>query len=184
MQDFTQQGTQNSDYQIAQNELLQSILHNKSEIENRDTLGTTVPIRLFQVFRLIAMGSSMEGLVGTGAPAMVYQSGKNLGEIIGQAAKDKDIDTYVGKIGMLCKQLSIGILVPTKVNLDAGEINLRVDECVSCAGIHNVSSPICQFEAGMVGGIVQVFSGRQVKATETKCNAIGDKTCLIEAKIL
>ncbi|MEE9412581.1 MAG: V4R domain-containing protein [Methylococcales bacterium] len=176
-----------SDYEIATRGLLQSILNDETEVENRMTLGPTIPIRLFQVLRMIALGTGVENLMGPGASAMVYQSGVNLGRIFGTAVnetKDKDLDTYVGEIGLLCKRLSIGIVVPTKVDLNSGEINFRVDECVSCAGIHSVNAPICHFEAGMVGGIVGEFVGQNVKATETKCNAIGDKTCAIATKIL
>jgi hypothetical protein len=103
---------------------------------------------------------------------------------IAVANVNKDLETYVGKIKLLCRQLSIGLVVPDKVDLDAGVLELRVDECVSCAGIHNVSAPICHFEAGMVGGIVKTFFNRNVKATETKCNALGDKTCLIRVDLI
>jgi predicted hydrocarbon binding protein len=174
-----------SDYEIASRVLLQSILNDESSVENRETLGPTIPIRLFQVLRMIALGAGMEEMIGPGASAMVYRSGYNLGRIFGTAvnqAKDMDLDTYVGEIGVLCKRLSIGIVVPTKVDLDSGELDFRVDECVSCAGIHSVNAPICHFEAGMVGGIVGEFTGQNVKATETKCNAIGDKTCAIATK--
>ena len=187
MPQTAQVAASNSDYAIAQNILLKSILDQDTEISNRASLGPMIPIRLFQILRMIALGSGMEDLLGTGAPAMVFQSGKNLGQVFGQAVNpnsDKDLETYMGEIGLLCKQLSIGILVPTKVDADAGEFSLRVDECVSCAGIRGVSAPICHFEAGMVGGIISAFAGRTIKATETKCNAIGDKTCLIEAKFL
>ena len=187
MNSIAVQDKNSSDYEIAVRGLLQSILDEKTDVENRATLGANIPIQLFQVLRMIALGTGMEDLVGPGASAMVYQSGANLGRILGHAvnqSKDKDLDNYVEEIASLCKRLSIGIVVPTKVNLDAGEIDFRVDECVSCAGISGVNAPICHFEAGMVGGIVGEFAGRTIKATETKCNAIGDKTCAIEAKIL
>ena len=187
MNSVVQQDQIVSDYEIAQRVLLDSILTGETDVENRETLGPTIPIRLFQVLRMIALGTGVEDMIGPGASAMVYQSGAHLGRILGHAvnqSKDKDLDAYVGEIGLLCKRLNIGIVVPTKVDLDAGEIGFRVDECVSCAGIHGVNAPICHFEAGMVGGIVGDFSGRSVRATETKCNAIGDKTCAIETKIL
>jgi len=176
-----------SDYQIAQQQIFDAILAGEFGIENRLDLGPMVPIRLFQVLRMVALGSNVEDILGQGAPALVYHSGQGLGLAIGQivaATANNDLETYVGKIEQLCKQLSIGLLVPEKVDLKAGLLELRVDECVSCAGIHNVSSPICHFEAGMVGGIVKTFFNRNVKATETKCNALGDKTCLIKVNLL
>jgi len=173
-----------SDYDIAQNLLLESILSQEEHIQNRASLGGMVPIRLFQLLRLVALGSNLEDLLGQGAPALVYQSGQSLGQILGKAVHQKtgnDLDAYVGEIGTVCRHLSIGILVPTRVKADKGGFSLRVDECVSCAGIHGVGAPICHFEAGMVGGILRTFANIPFKVRETKCNAVGDKACLIEA---
>jgi predicted hydrocarbon binding protein len=47
-----------------------------------------------------------------------------------------------------------------------------------------VKAPICNFEAGLVAGVVKVFAGREVKAVEVKCNAVGDRTCAVDAHIL
>lgn len=176
-----------TDYQLAQQQILEGILSGEFGIENRNDLGPLIPIRLFQVLRMVALGSNVEDILGQGAPSLVYHSGQSLGSTLGQivaANVDKDLETYVGKIQQLCRQLCIGLVVPDKVDLSGGLLELRVDECVSCAGIHNVAAPICHFEAGMVGGIVKAFFKRNVKATETKCNALGDKTCLIRVDLL
>ena len=176
-----------TDYQLAQQQIFDGIISGEFGIENRKDLGPMIPIRLFQVLRMVALGSNVEDILGQGAPSLVYYSGQSLGLALGHivvANADKDLEIYVGKIEHLCRQLSIGLVVPDKVDLKAGVIELRVDECVSCAGIHNVSSPICHFEAGMVGGIVKAFFNRNVKATETKCNALGDKTCLIRVDLI
>lgn len=176
-----------TDYQLAQQQIFDGIISGEFGIENRLDLGPMIPIRLFQVLRMVALGSNVEDILGQGAPALVYHSGQGLGLALGHivaANANNDLETYVGKIEQICRQLSIGLLVPDKVDLKAGILELRVDECVSCAGIHNVSAPICHFEAGMVGGIVKTFFNRNVRATETKCNALGDKTCLIRVDLL
>ncbi len=178
---------QRTDYQIATDQLLSSIVAGETEVGNRSTLGPMVPIKLFQVLRLVAVGRELENFVGGGARALVFQSGKSVGEALGSAVlpqSNNDLETYVGLIQTVAKALSIGLVIPTRVNLDSGELSLRVDECVSCAGISNVRAPICHFEAGMVGGIVKVFLNREIKAAETKCNAIGDNCCLIDVKVV
>ncbi len=176
-----------TDYQMAADQLLTSIVSGAREVDNRGDLRPMVPIRLFQVLRLMAMGRELENFVGGGARALVYQAGKAVGEALGGAVVSDaagELDRYVASIQEVAKTLSIGLVVPTRVDLDQGELSLRVDECVSCAGIQQMNAPICHFEAGMVGGIVRVFLGREVKATETKCNAVGDTTCLIDVKII
>jgi len=175
-----------SDYQIAQKKVLDSVFNGEFDIDNRKNLGPLIPIRLFQVLRMVALGANVEEMLGDGAPALVYHSGQGLGQVLGQAVmeqSDKNFEAYVGQIEQLCKKLSIGLLVPETIDLKAGVFELRVDECVSCAGIDGVTSPICHFEAGMVGGIFKTFFDTNVKAKETKCNALGDDTCLIHVNL-
>jgi hypothetical protein len=146
-----------------------------------------VPVRLFQALRLIAFGSTMEKMLGSGAKALVYQSGQQLGEALGGAVRSRnrtDLDQYLDEVEALCRRLSIGVFVPERIELDDGFLALRVDECVSCAGIHGANAPICHFEAGLVGGIVRCFFDTDVKASEVKCNAVGDKSCMIHVRSL
>ena len=175
-----------SDYAHAESLLLNSILSGEEHVANRATLGPTIPIRLFQALRLIALGTSMEEMVGGGSRALVYRSGQRLGETLGRAVlplTGKDLNTYLGKVRDVALKLSLGLVVPEKVDLSVGKLVLRVDECVSCAGITNANGPICHFEAGMVGGLVRAFAGVDARAVETRCNAVGDRTCGIEVQI-
>lgn len=177
-----------TDYEIATESLLKGVLSGESNVANREQLGPLVPIRLFQALRLIALGSTLEKMIGPGSRALVYQSGQALGQVLGGAVlpniPPKDLNAYVGEIAKLCRALSIGIVIPETVDLAEQRFVLKVDECVSCAGIAGVSAPICHFEAGMVGGIVRVFLGGDVKASEVKCAAVGDKSCTVEVRAL
>jgi predicted hydrocarbon binding protein len=176
-----------SDYDTAAQGLLKSILDGTKDVKNRPNLGPMVPIQLFQALRLIGMGTSIEAMVGDGARALVYQSGQSLGLALGGAVAPragKDLGKYLELIRGVCLQLTVGQLVLEKADNAQGRLTLRVDECVSCAGIEQARAPICHFEAGLVGGVVRVFVGREVKAIETRCNAVGDNTCGIDVEVL
>jgi predicted hydrocarbon binding protein len=176
-----------TDYSNAEASLLKSILSGAKDVANRPTLGPMVPIHLFQALRLIGMGSSIEDMVGDGAHALVYQSGKRVGQTLGRAVlpeAGKDLAKYLDLIRGVCLQLSIGQLVLEKADNVAGLLTLKVDECVSCAGIGGVKAPICNFETGLVAGVVKVFVARETKAVETRCNAVGDNTCAVDVTIL
>ncbi|MDB4966189.1 MAG: 4-vinyl reductase [Myxococcales bacterium] len=179
--------TVSTDYDKAGQKLLQAILAGNDHVANRETLGPTVPIQLFQALRLIGLGSSIEQMVGGGARALIYQSGARVGQVLGQAVlpqSGKDLPKYLQLIRDVCLKLSIGQVVLEGNNNAEGRLTLRVDECVSCAGISGVAAPICNFEAGLVGGLVKVFVEREVRAVETRCNAVGDRTCGIEVHVL
>lgn len=175
-----------TNYDIAADILVKDILSGKEDISNRGVLGPMVPIRLFQALRIIGMGTSIEAMVGDGANALVYQSGQKLGAGLGAALAPKangSLDDYISLVHDACHNLGIGEVRVSKVDLPHGEIMICVDECVSCAGIGGVHKPICNFEAGLVGGLVKSFVNRPVKAVERKCHAVGDDTCGIEVKI-
>src|SRR5690349_17158435 len=179
--------TPSTDYDKAAHKLLQSILANDEHVANRETLGPRVPIQLFQAVRLIGLGSSIEEMVGAGARALIYQSGARVGQVLGNAVlplSGKDLPKYLQIVRDVCLKLSIGQVVLEGENNAEGKLVLRVDECVSCAGISGVSAPICNFEAGLVGGLVRTFVEREVRAVETRCNAVGDRTCGIEVYVL
>lgn len=176
-----------TDYANAEGKLLASILKGDLAVPNRASLGNKVPIQLFQVLRLIALGSSLEEMLGGGARAMVYQSGQRLGVTLGKALMPQagsDLKKYLALVRDVAQKLSIGLVVAEKVDNSEGRLVLRVDECVSCAGITQAAAPICHFETGMVGGLVKVFVGKDTRASETRCNAVGDKTCGVEVQIL
>jgi predicted hydrocarbon binding protein len=176
-----------TDYELAAQQLLRSIVEGKTEVKNRPNLGPTVPIQLFQALRLIGMGTSIEAMVGDGARALVYQSGQRVGHLLGGAVAPqagKDLGKYLELVRGVCLHLSIGQVSLEKADTAAGKLSLRVDECVSCAGIESARAPICHFEAGLVGGVVKAFVGKDVRAVETRCNAVGDALCGIDVEIL
>jgi predicted hydrocarbon binding protein len=176
-----------TDYTSAEGVLLRSILSGSTTVANRQTLGPMVPIHLFQALRLIGMGSSIEDMVGEGAHALVYQSGKRVGLTLGRAVlpgAGKDLAKYLELIRGVCLQLSIGQLSLEKADNTAGLLTLKVDECVSCAGISGCKAPICNFETGLVAGVVKIFVSREVRAVETRCNAVGDNTCAVDVTVL
>ncbi|MFO0591605.1 MAG: V4R domain-containing protein [Polyangiaceae bacterium] len=174
-------------YDDAQSQLIKSIVEGRRDVSNRETLGPMVPIQLFQALRIVGMGTALEEMVGGGARTIVYQSGQRLGDILGNALKPSsggDLGVYVKAVHDLCRELRIGTVSAEKVDLASGVLVLRVDECVSCAGIEKAKVPICHFEAGMVAGIVRTFVDKPVKAMETRCHAVGDDACAVEVKIL
>ncbi len=181
-----------SDYAIASQVLLKSILTG-AEPGNRKTLGPLVPLKLLQVLRLIGLGANVESVVGAGSPALVFQSGLKLGVTLGEVVygqTGKNLADFLKAVRDLCANLRLGLVVLDKQDSAKGKFTLRVDECVSCAGISGVSAPICHWEAGIVAGLFKQFTSvgaprpRNVKAIETKCNAVGDNTCAIEVEVL
>ncbi len=133
----------------------------------RPQLGDRAGVALYRLLRLVAL----EDIIGRGAGATAYVAGKKLGQNLGI--------TKLEDFLALCQAISLGIVqVPV---LTASRIYVDVYECVTCSGMAPVGRTLCQFEAGLVAGVVQAITGKQTKAKEMTCiGGLGHDSCGVE----
>lgn len=133
----------------------------------RPKLGDRAGVALYRLLRLVAL----EDIVGRGAGATAYVAGKKLGVNLGI--------TKLEDFLQLCTAISLGIIkVPV---MTASKIHVDVYECVTCSGMTPVGRTLCQFEAGIVAGVVQNVTGKPTKAREVSCiGGLGHETCGVE----
>ena len=133
----------------------------------RPKLGDRAGVALYRLLRLVAL----EDIIGRGAGATAYVAGKKLGMNLGLT----NLEDFLG----LCSAISLGIVkVPV---MTASRIYVDVFECVTCSGMAPVGRTLCQFEAGIVAGVVQSITGKQTKAKEMTCiGGLGHDSCGVE----
>lgn len=136
----------------------------------RPTLGDNAGIVLYRLLRLVAL----EDIIGRGAAGTAYVAGKKLGHKLGL--------TKLEDFLALCHSLKIGIIkVPVMTD---SRIHVDVYECVTCAGMDTVGRPLCQFEGGLVAGVVEGIVKKRARAQEVTCiGGMGDKTCGFELEL-
>ncbi|MDX2093369.1 MAG: DUF2507 domain-containing protein [Kofleriaceae bacterium] len=133
----------------------------------RPKLGDRAGVALYRLLRLVAL----EDIIGRGAGATAYVAGKKLGQNLGI--------TKLEDFLALCNAISLGVVtVPV---LTASRIHVDVYECVTCSGMAPVGRTLCQFEAGLVAGVVQAVTGKPTKAKEVTCiGGLGHDSCGVE----
>jgi predicted hydrocarbon binding protein len=136
----------------------------------RPKLGDQAGVALYRLLRLVAL----EDIIGRGAGATAYVAGKKLGQSLGI--------TKLENFLQLCKAISLGVVeVPV---LTSSRIYIDVYECVTCSGMRPVGRTLCQFEAGIVAGVVQTVVGKPAKAKEMTCiGGLGHDSCGVEVLI-
>ena len=141
----------------------------------RPELGEEIPILIFRAFRVFS-GEYLRDVIGErGAIVLLQNAGRELGKSLGEKLRSESVESYLENVGAFMKENKIGILIPESVEKDSGV--LKIDECITCSGMPNVGMRICHFEAGLVAGLFESFLSKKVKATETKCNAMGEGVC-------
>jgi predicted hydrocarbon binding protein len=133
----------------------------------RPQLGDRAGVALYRLLRLVAL----EDIIGRGAGATAYVAGKKLGQNLGI--------TKLEDFLALCSAISLGVVqVPV---MTASRIYVDVYECVTCSGMAPVGRTLCQFEAGLVAGVVQAVTGKVTKAREVTCiGGLGHDSCGVE----
>lgn len=133
----------------------------------RPKLGDRAGVALYRLLRLVAL----EDIIGRGAGATAYVAGKKLGQNLGITKLDAFLE--------LCNSISLGVIhVPV---LTASRVYVDVYECVTCSGMEPVGRTLCQFEAGIVAGVIQVIVGKPTKAKEMTCiGGLGHDSCGVE----
>lgn len=71
-----------------------------------------------------------------------------------------------------------GIL--TTESLEDDKIVVRIDECMSCAGMPNLNNAVCYYEGGRITGGLSEITGDQWQFKEVNCWGLGDNLCRFE----
>lgn len=147
---------------------------------DRPKLGSEVPIAVFRAFRLFTE-FSLENIVGSkGTITLLQSAGKELGKEIAKTLERSSLEDFLESSAKYLYDEKIGILIP--VELSENHMVLRLDECITCAGMPNIGKRICHFEVGLAAGLAESFLSRRVKAYETRCNANGEGTCEVRVE--
>ncbi len=142
----------------------------------RPTLGADVPLFIFRAFRHFS-ADYVRKMLGRGAGVVFQNSGLELGREAGALLKKPDFDTYFAEVVRFVRDMRIGVLKPHEITETT--LKLGLDECITCAGMPPGGERICHFEVGFVAGIVEAYTGKRVRATETLCNYMGEPTCQV-----
>lgn len=151
----------------------------------RPTLGGNVPVVMFRALRLVGMMEGLDAAIGD-ASTLVYSSGIRIGAELGESILEKterNLNEYVKEVTKTVRDLGVGLLSVTELDLDNSFLSLRVDECITCSGMPNIGKKVCHFESGIISGIMEVFTQRRCIIVESKCNGNGDGTCEFEVHI-
>ncbi len=63
------------------------------------------------------------------------------------------------------------------------KLDIRVYECIECAGLPNIGEPVCYFETGMIIGILRELTHKEVFAEEIRCWTSGYSFCHFDVEI-
>ena len=67
-----------------------------------------------------------------------------------------------------------------EVELDEERVLVKLSHCLSCERLEPTGTPLCDFERGLIDGVLEALTGAEVLTKETLCWGLGDTVCQFE----
>jgi len=113
--------------------------------------------------------SVLPEILGASAGPAIYLASKRFSSELGihsiQGLKDWFRDMRLGEL---------------EVELDEERVLVKLGHCLSCQRLPAGGTAVCDFERGLVDGVLEGITGREVVTKETLCWGLGDTVCQFE----
>lgn len=123
------------------------------------------------LFRLTLL-SLLPEVLGDSAGPVLYLAAKQFSRDLGlrsiQSLKDWFRDMHLGEI---------------EVELDEEKLLVKVSHCLTSYRLPPVGAALCDFERGLIDGVLERITGREVLTKETLCWGLGDTVCQFEGYV-
>ena len=106
--------------------------------------------------------------------------GDSIGAVLYLAAKQFSAQLDLHSIQALKDWFVTMQLGDLEVQLDEERVFVKLSHCLTCHGLPAVGSPLCDFERGLIDGVLEVVTGTEVVTKETMCAGLGDTVCQFE----
>jgi diguanylate cyclase (GGDEF)-like protein len=106
--------------------------------------------------------------------------GESAGPAIYLASKRSSRDLSISSIKGLkdwFAQMKLGEL---EVELDEERVLVKLHRCLSCERLPATGTPVCDVERGIIDGVLEDITGKEVLTKETMCWSLGDTVCQFE----
>lgn len=144
----------------------------------RPTISEKASVFWYRSLVHVGMRNFLRNVIGEVVDTYLYQAGRIVGEslvIEGLIERKKSLPEQFKEIHEKVKSLKIGIVsfLTSKTNYT----QIRVDECISCAGQADIKETTCFWEGGVIAGMLSKLFNAEVETVEYKCWGNGDQTC-------
>lgn len=144
----------------------------------RPTLSQEASVFWYRSLVHVGIRNFLRNVIGEIVDTYLYRAGRAVGESLikeGIIEKKENLQEQIEEIHKELKMLKIGVVKILKFKEDYAQI--KVDECISCAGQADIGETTCFWEGGVISGLLSTLLEKEVEAVEYKCWGSGATTC-------
>lgn len=145
----------------------------------RPALGDKMHVAVYRMFHY-SLRSILEKNCGKEAARhFLVEAGRTAGREFCRHALNLDLppDHFFCLLKQKMAELGIGLLEVEHADLANMIFILTVSEDLDCSGLSKTGETVCNYDEGLLMGILEMYTGRQFAVREINCWATGDWTC-------
>lgn len=145
----------------------------------RPNLGQSVPVLVYRLLQYTLRDVLITQFDVQTANDVLRRAGRLAGEQFCRnlLRTDLDFSGFVADLQRVLSEQKIGILRIERVDLEAMEMTLTVDEDLDCSGLPLMEEVVCVYDEGFIAGVLYAYTGKEFHVREVDCWATGERTC-------
>lgn len=147
--------------------------------KGRPTLGTQMHVAVYRMFQY-SLRNVLEKSYGKDAiKHILVEAGRIAGREFCTHMLDTNLppNDFFDLLKEKMEKLGIGILQVVHADFENRIFILTVSEDLDCSGIPVTGEAVCNYDEGLIMGILEVYTGKQFIVKETDCWSTGHWTC-------
>ena len=137
-----------------------------AQLLEADDAEIVVPPALFRLVQLVLLPE----VLGENAGALLYTAAKRFSASL-ELRSLQDLKSWFS-------EMRLGEL---EIELDEEKVLVKLSHCLTCHHLPATGAALCDFERGLIDGVLERITGADVITKETLCWGLGDTVCQFEA---
>lgn len=148
-------------------------------LKGRKNLGDWMPVDIYRLFQY-TLRDTLEQEEGHERMVCIFRdAGKKAGKKLTEAFLNvhQSPDRFLAELQKIMQEKKIGVLRVEEFDPDSGRAVMTVSEDLDCSGLPMLSQTVCNYDEGLIAGILEQYTGKSYQVTETDCWATGARAC-------
>ena len=147
--------------------------------KGRENLGDWMPVDIYRLFQY-TLRDTLEKEEGHEGMVRIF---RNAGRKAGKRLTDAFLnpcqspDHFLAQLQKIMQEKKIGVLRVEEFDPDSGRAVMTISEDLDCYGLPMLSETVCNYDEGLIAGILEQYTGKSYQVTETDCWATGARAC-------
>ncbi len=152
----------------------------------RPHLGEQVPVLFYRALQYSLFDSIQERFGTDTAKQIFREAGYKVGVQFANHELNltEDVKSFLAELSQKMLALKIGVVRVEDLNGRDGSFVITVGEDLDCSGLPVSGEKVCNFDEGLLEGLVGCYFKKKYKVREIDCWASGSKTCRFKGEVV